>query len=453
MGGALKLDLSLSLAGPQAAAEWEAGLKAAKEKLWSGKEDFTGWVRLPFDYDRNELKEILAAAEKIRKQCEAFIVIGIGGSYLGAQAAISALRRGKDPAPEIYFAGQNLSGTYHKELLEKIRGKELCLCVISKSGTTTEPSAAFSILKDELYKKYGREEASRRIYAITDTKKGVLREESNREGYTSFVVPDDIGGRYSVLTAVGLLPIAAAGIDVEAMLEGAYSAALKEVPEGAFKEAAAVSKEEFKEAAAALKTKSDAAPNSTSKELKTDAERLAAARMSLLKMGKTIEVFEYYEPRLQFFGEWLKQLFGESEGKDGKGIFPTALQFSTDLHSMGQFLQDGNQIFFETVLNVLDPPGDLTVPESAGELLAGKSMNDINQAAVEGVIAAHKAAGIPVVRLDIPELSPRCFGEMVYFFETVCAVSGYLNGVNPFDQPGVESYKAEMRKVLQKISG
>jgi glucose-6-phosphate isomerase len=429
MSEMIHLDLSRSLTGPQAIAAWKDGLAAAKKRLRSGEEPFTGWVSLPFDYCRKELRDILAAAEKIRNQCEVFVVIGIGGSYLGARAAISALGAEIGAGPEIYFAGQNLSGTYHKELLEKIRGKELCLCVISKSGTTTEPSVAFSILKDELYKKYGREEANRRIYAITDTEKGVLRGEADREGYTSFVVPDDIGGRYSVLTAVGLLPIAVAGIDVAAMLEGAAAAA------------AAIR-------GADMPRKADAGSPADTGEF-ADTEALAAARMTLLNRGKSIEVFEYYEPKLQFFAEWLKQLFGESEGKDGKGIFPAALQFTTDLHSMGQFLQEGNQIFFETVLNVLDPPGDLTVPESAGELLAGRSMNDINRAAVEGVIAAHAAAGIPIVRLDIPELTPHCFGQMVYFFETVCALSGYLNGVNPFDQPGVESYKAEMRKVLQ----
>lgn len=413
MSETLKLDLSRSLLGPQTITASQAELENAKNKLWSGKEPFTGWVNLPFDYDKKELKEILAAAEKIRKQCDVLIVIGIGGSYLGAQAAVSALRTEKESVPEIYFAGQNLSGTYHKELLEKIKGKGLCLCVISKSGTTTESSVAFSILKDELYKRYGKEEAAKRIYAITDGEKGILREETSREGYVSFVVPDDIGGRYSILTAVGLLPIAAAGIDIEAMLKGAESAA------------------------------------EASKKEKADASLLAATRVSLLNSGKTIEVFEYYEPRLQFFAEWLKQLFGESEGKDGKGIFPAALQFSTDLHSMGQFLQDGNQIFFETVLNVLNPPGDLIVPESAGELLAGKSMNAINQAAVEGVIAAHEATGVPIIKLDIPELTPHCFGQLVYFFETACALSGYLNGVNPFDQPGVESYKKEMRKALK----
>jgi len=413
MSETLKLDLSRSLLGPQTITASQAELEAAKNRLWSGKEPFTGWVNLPFSYDKKELEEILTAAEKIRKQCEVLIVIGIGGSYLGAQAAISALKTGNESAPEIYFAGQNLSGTYHKELLDKIKGKELCLCVISKSGTTTESSVAFSILKDELYQKYGREEAVKRIYAITDAEKGILREETNREGYVSFVIPDDIGGRYSVLTAVGLLPIAAAGIDVQAMLNGAECAA---------------------EAA---------------KDEKADVCMLATTRVALLNSGKTIEIFEYYEPKLQYFAEWLKQLFGESEGKDGKGIFPAALQFSTDLHSMGQFLQDGNQIFFETVLNVLNPPEDLIVPESAGELLAGRSMNAINQAAVEGVIAAHEATGVPIIKLDIPALTPHCFGQLIYFFETACALSGYLNGVNPFDQPGVERYKTEMRKVLQ----
>ena len=413
MKEALNLDLSRALVEAQEMTAWEKGLEDGKKRLWSGKEAFTGWVSLPFDYDRNELKDILTTAEKIKKQCEVFIIIGIGGSYLGAQAAISALKTGNEDAPEIYFAGQNLSGTYHKELLEKIKGKELCLCVISKSGTTTESSVAFSILKDELYKKYGKEEAAKRIYAITDAEKGILREETKREGYVSFVVPDHIGGRYSVLTAVGLLPIAVAGIDVEEMLQGVESAA------------------------------------KAAKEDKSDTELLAAARISLLNRGKSIEVYEYYEPRLQFFAEWLKQLFGESEGKDGKGLFPAALQFSTDLHSMGQFLQDGNQIFFETVLNVVNPPEDLIVPESAGELLAGRSMNAINQAAVEGVIAAHEATGVPIIKIDIPELSPYYFGQMVYFFETTCALTGYLMGVNPFDQPGVESYKSEMRKVLK----
>lgn len=420
----LKLDLSRALIEMQDLNAYNEELGQSKKKLWSDEEDFTGWVKLPFSYDKNELKNILSTAERIRKQCEVFIVIGIGGSYLGARAVISALASEGDTAPEIYYAGQNLSGTYHKELLEKIKEKEICLCVISKSGTTTESSVAFSILKDELYKRYGREEAAKRIYAITDAEKGILRGEVDNEGYESFVVPDDIGGRYSVLTAVGLLPIAVAGIDIEELLQGAKSAAERIFPIG----------------------KGDKKQNV---EQMDEASLLAATRISLLNRGALVEVYEYYEPRLQFFAEWLKQLFGESEGKDGKGIFPTALQFSTDLHSMGQFLQDGNRIFFETVLNVLEPPEDLIVPESAGELLAGRSMNSINQAAVQGVIAAHEAERIPIIKLDIPSLTPQCLGQMIYFFEASCALSGYLMGVNPFDQPGVESYKSEMRKVLQ----
>ncbi len=413
MTQAIRLDLAQTDVDESTINKWNDSLKAGKERLWSGEEAFTGWVKLPFEYERQELLRILETAEKIRNQCEVFIVIGIGGSYLGAQAAITCCRVEDKNGPEIYFAGQNISGTYHKELLNQIKDREICICVISKSGTTTESSVAFSILKDLLYQKYGREEAARRIYAITDAKKGVLRAETEREGYTSFVVPDDIGGRYSVLTAVGLLPIAVAGIDVKTMLAGA--------------------EEEAKQLKADF----------------SDAEKLAATRVSLLKKGKPIEIYEYYEPRLQYFSEWMKQLFGESEGKNGTGIFPAALQFSTDLHSMGQFLQEGNQIFFETVINLENPPEDLIVPASAGELLAGRSMNGINQAAVEGVIAAHRAVGIPIIRIDITELTPFSFGQMVYFFETTCALSGYLMGVDPFDQPGVESYKSEMRRVLK----
>lgn len=395
-------------------------LLEAEQRLRSGNEEFTGWVKLPLTYDKEELKRIQETGERIRKQCDAFVVVGIGGSYLGARAAIEMLAKtgpsqGGTPSPTIYFAGQNISGTYHAELLEEIREKELCICVISKSGTTTEPSIAYALLKDLLIKKYGKEGANQRIYAITDESKGILREETDREGYESFVVPDDIGGRYSVLTAVGLLPIAVAGIDVKAMLDGAAD---------------------------------EADRIGTSDE--DDPARLAAVRNSLFSSGKVIEVYEYYEPKFQYFTEWLKQLFGESEGKEGKGIFPTALQFSTDLHSMGQFLQEGNQIFFETVLNLENPEKDLLVPESAGSVLAGMSMNAVNQAAVDGVMAAHRASGIPMIKIDIPALTPYQFGRMVYFFERTCALSGYLSGVDPFNQPGVESYKAEMRKALQK---
>ncbi len=386
-------------------------LSDGQKRLESGKEDFTGWVRLPVQFDKQEVQRIKEAAAVIRGKCDAFVVIGIGGSYLGARAAIEMLGR-KGAAPAIYYAGQNISGTYHVELMEEIADKDVCLCIISKSGTTTEPSIAFALLKDMLIQKYGNEEARRRIYAVTDQNRGVLREEADREGYESFVVPDDIGGRYSVLTAVGLLPIAVAGIDVDDMLSGAAEMM------GPFS---------FEEDGAA---------------------QYAAARNLLFSLGRVVEVFESYEPRLFYFSEWLKQLFGESEGKQGKGIFPAALQFSTDLHSMGQFLQDGNQIFFETILNIEEPPLDITVPESAGKALAGRSMNQVNRAAVEGVMAAHGKAGVPMIKIDIPKVTSHYFGQMVYFFERACALSGYLSGVNPFDQPGVEDYKSEMRKIL-----
>ena len=280
--------------------------------------------------------------------------------------------------------------------------------MISKSGNTTEPAIAFSLFKELLFKKYGKE-ASERIYVITDKNKGVLREETDNEGYVNFVIPDDIGGRYSVLTPVGLLPMAVAGIDIESVLDGALEEA----------------------------------------NLLDRSEKYAAIRNELFNRGKLIEIFEYYEPRLHYFAEWLKQLFGESEGKEGKGIFPAALEFSTDLHSMGQYLQQGNQIFFETILNVEEAKQDLTVPQSAGNFLAGKSMNQINKAAVEGVIEAHKGARIPMIKIDIPVLNAYNFGRLVYFFEKACALSGCLMGVNPFDQPGVESYKSEMRKALE----
>ena len=397
-------------------------LQRGQQRLESGQEEFTGWYRLPFDYDRTELQRILEAAEEIRKKCTVFVVIGIGGSYLGTRAAVEWLEpAAKAGFPKICFAGQNISSRYHRSLLKELRDKDICLCVISKSGTTAEPSIAFGILKEFLIEKYGREEAGNRIYVITDREKGVLREETNREGYKSFVVPDDIGGRYSVLSAVGLLPIAAAGIDVKRMLEGAAA------------EAGRVSSGE-----------------NGSELPKNPKMCYAAARNELYKRGKIIEVFEAYEPSLASFIEWLKQLFGESEGKCGKGIFPAGLQFSTDLHSMGQFLQEGNPVVFETILNVEDPGEDLIIPEGAGAALAGKGMSEVNRAALQGVTAAHRKAGISVIRIDLPKADPFVFGSAVWFFERACALSAYLLGVTPFDQPGVEQYKAEMRSVLEK---
>jgi glucose-6-phosphate isomerase len=413
----LKLDFTDSRVAPEEIQEKAVSLAIGRERLFSGKEDFTGWVTLPLNYDREEIIRIKETAKKIRSQCTDFVIIGIGGSYLGARAAIELLgnRKADVPSdgPRIHYAGCNLSGPYHSELIDELRGKEVCLCVISKSGTTTEPAIAFALLKDLLIKKYGKEAANARITAVTDGRVGVLREEADREAYVNFVVPDDIGGRYSVLTPVGLLPIAVAGIDIDEILAGAEAEAERS-------------------------------------KLPGDSSDYAAVRNQLFHRGKHIEVFEYYEPRLQFFAEWLKQLFGESEGKEGKGIFPAALQFSADLHSMGQFLQEGNPILFETVLNVARPEPDLEIPQSAGGLLAGKSLNQINRAAVEGVMAAHRAAEVPMIKIDIPALTAYDFGQMVHFFETACALSGYLLGVDPFDQPGVESYKSEMRKALQK---
>ncbi|MDR3295048.1 MAG: glucose-6-phosphate isomerase [Clostridiales Family XIII bacterium] len=397
---------------PDAPAASPEKIDGIYEGLISGKEAFTGWATLPGRANAAETARIREAAGRIRAQSEALVVIGIGGSYLGARAAMEILGRyGAEPgAPEVLFAGQNISGTYHAELLDRLRGKDVSLCVVSKSGTTTEPNIAFAVLKELLAEKYGKAEAAGRIYAITDPSAGTLRAEADAEGYESFSIPPDIGGRYSVLTPVGLLPMAAAGIDVEAVLAGARRAG--------------------------------------ELDLRAVAGTMAATRKALLDSGKTVEIFEQYEPALFYFAEWLKQLHGESEGKDGTGLFPAALSFSTDLHSMGQFLQEGKQIFFETVLDVKEPQRDLTVPAGADALLAGKSMNAVNRAAKEGVIAAHRAAGIPVIKVGIPDLSPATFGQLIYFFELVCAFTGRLMGVDPFNQPGVEQYKKEMKRLL-----
>ncbi|WP_324825789.1 glucose-6-phosphate isomerase [Sinanaerobacter sp. ZZT-01] len=414
---ALSIDLSM-VEGMGHIKKHEKKLIKSWAKLKSGAEAFTDWVDLPLHYDKEEIRKIKQTAQHIHKQCNAFVVIGIGGSYLGARAAIEMLHSESESknVPKVYFAGNNLSGTYHCELLEALEDKEVCICVISKSGTTTETSVAFALLKEFLIKKYGKKGCRERIYAVTDQKRGILRCEVEEEGYQSFAVPQDIGGRYSVLSAVGLLPIAVAGIDIREMLDGA----------------------------------ADMATVLAKSETAGEAGKLAAARNELYQNGKVIEIFECYEPKLYFFTEWLKQLFGESEGKEGKGIFPSALQFSTELHSMGQFLQQGNQIFFETILSLQNPKKDLKVPKSAGEFLAGRSINEINNAAMAGVIKAHQKEGISMIKVDIPFLNAYHFGQMVYFFETTCALSGYLLGINPFDQPGVDSYKLEMRKALTK---
>lgn len=403
----IKTDISKSGVTQEEIAQEKQAVSAALDKLWSGKEDFTGWVRLPLEYDQGELEQILDAAELIRSQCRLLIVIGIGGSYLGAKAAIDALGRGPD-APEVKFAGINLSAAYHSKLLLKLQKKETCLCVISKSGTTVETTATFNIFKKALIEKYGKEEAVKRIYAVTDKESGALREETDQEGYTNFVIPGNVGGRYSVLTPVGLLPIAAAGIDIKQLLDGAK----------------------------AMASDTDWDFHGTD---------YAAARYLLLKQGKAVEAIQHYEPHLKYFVEWIKQLYGESEGKDGTGLFPAGLELTADLHSMGQFLQEGSRIFFETVLNVQQSAVDLEVP---GGPLQGKTLTQLNQAAMKGVIKAHTDAGISVIRIDIPALTPYYYGQLIYFFETTCAVTATLMGVNPFNQPGVEAYKKEMKKEI-----
>lgn len=403
----IKVDISRSGLSENEVRGKKASVDEALEKLWSGKEDFTGWVKLPLQYDKEELEHILVVSDLIRQQCSLLIVIGIGGSYLGAKAAIDVLPKEPD-SPEVKFAGINLSAAYHSALLFEMERKDVCLCVISKSGTTVETTATFNIFKKALIKKYGPENAKKRIYAITDQQSGALREETDKEGYTNFVIPGDIGGRYSVLTPVGLLPIAVAGADVRGLLSGAEVMA-------------------------------------SSPSWDFDASDYAIARYLLLKKGKAVEAVQHYEPHLKYFVEWIKQLFGESEGKEGTGLFPAGLELTADLHSMGQFLQQGSQIFFETVLNVEKSPIDLTVP--AGPL-EGKTLNQLNTAAMKGVIEAHSSAGIPIIRIDIPELSAFYYGQLIYFFEMTCAITATMMGVNPFDQPGVEAYKKEMKKEI-----
>ncbi len=392
--------------------------------------DFLGWVNLPEDYDKEEFSRIKKAAEKIRSDSDILVVIGIGGSYLGARAAIemlshsfyNALDKEQRKAPKIFYAGNSISSTYLADLLEACEGKDISVNVISKSGTTTEPAIAFRIFKDLLEKKYGKEEARKRIYATTDAKRGALKTLADAEGYESFVISDDVGGRFSVLTAVGLLPIAAAGIDIDAMMQGAR----------------------------------DAMERYNNPDLLTnECYQYAAVRNALLNKGKCVEMMINFEPSLHYFGEWWKQLYGESEGKDGKGIFPAAADFSTDLHSMGQYIQDGRRMLFETALTVEAPRKNITVEATDDNIdglnfLAGKTLDFVNRKAAEGTALAHTDGGVPNLEVVIPSLTPYHFGELVYFFEKACGISGYLLGVNPFDQPGVEAYKKNMFALLGK---
>lgn len=405
----------------------------AKEYLLSRKgpgNDFLGWIDLPVDYDKEEFARIKKAAEKIKSDSDVLVVIGIGGSYLGSRAVIEGLSNNFNnkldkevrKAPEVYFAGHNISGTYVKQLIDVIGDRDFSVNVISKSGTTTEPGIAFRIFKKLLKDKYGKEEANKRIYATTDKARGALKTLATDEGYETFVVPDDVGGRFTVLTAVGLLPIAAAGIDIDEFVKGFQDG--REMFLNA----------PFNENPAML---------------------YAAIRNILMRRGKGMEILANYEPNLHFISEWWKHLYGESEGKDGKGIFPASVDFSTDLHSLGQFIQDGSSNHFETVLNVEEPELDIVLEAEENDLdglnyLAGKTMNFVNQNAMKGTILAHVDGGVPNLRFDIPKMDAYHLAQLFYTFESACGMSGYLNCVNPFDQPGVEAYKKNMFALLGK---
>ena len=402
---------------------------AIHEKTGLGN-DFLGWVNWPVEYDKEEFDRIKKAAQKIQSDSEVLIVIGIGGSYLGARAAIEMcshsfrnnLSKEDRKAPEIYFAGNSISSSYLVDLIEIVKDKDFSVNVISKSGTTTEPAVAFRVFKKMLEEKYGKEEAAKRIYCTTDKARGALKSLATEEGYESFIVPDDVGGRFSVLTAVGLLPIAVSGADIEQLMAGAASMR-KVCLENAFEE--------------------------------NDALQYAAVRNILLRKGKSIEITASYEPSVQYIGEWWKQLYGESEGKDKKGIFPASVTLTADLHSMGQFIQDGSRLMFETVLSVEDPGAEIILEKEDVDLdglnyLAGKSVDFINKSAMNGTILAHTDGQVPNLMVKIPAQNEFYLGELFYFYEFACGVSGYILGVNPFNQPGVESYKKNMFALLGK---
>ncbi|MTI96010.1 MAG: glucose-6-phosphate isomerase [Firmicutes bacterium] len=395
------------------------------ERRGAGSE-FTGWLDLPVEYDKEELERVKAAAARIQGQSEALVVVGIGGSYLGSRAAIELLghsfRNQLPGKTAVYFAGYNMSSSYHQELFNLLAEQDFSVNVISKSGTTTEPAIAFRMLRALLEDKYGREGARKRIFATTDARRGALRTLAEQEGYETFVIPDAVGGRYSVLTPVGLLPMAVAGIDVERVLSGAAKA-----------------REEY----------------STATLAENVCYQYAALRNLMYRNGKLVELLVAYEPGLQTLGEWWKQLFGESEGKDGKGIFPASAVFSTDLHSLGQYIQDGERHLFETVLRVDFPRHQLTLGSDSEDLdglnyLAGKTMDYVNLQAFRGTLQAHVDGGVPNIVLSVPEVNEESFGALVYFFMKACAISGYMLGVNPFNQPGVEAYKKNMFALLGK---
>ncbi|EJU20068.1 glucose-6-phosphate isomerase [Peptoanaerobacter stomatis] len=407
--------------------------KNAQDMLKKGNgagKDFLGWVNLPCNYDKEEFDRIKKAANKIQANSEVLVVIGIGGSYLGARAVIEALSnnftnfmsKNENKFPKIIFAGNSISSTYLSELVEFLQDKEFSINVISKSGTTTEPAIAFRIIREVLLNKYTKEEAKDRIFVTTDRQKGALKNFADDEGYETFVVPDDVGGRYSVLTAVGLLPIAVAGMNIDELISGAKKA-----------------KDEFE--------KDDV--------FKNDALMYAIHRNILYRKGKAVEILVNYEPQMMYFNEWFKQLYGESEGKDQRGIFPASVVFSTDLHSMGQFIQDGNRNIFETVISISSPRKDITLKKEEQDLdglnyLEGKTVDFVNKKAMQATLLAHIDGGVPNLVLNIEKLDEFNLGYMIYFFEYACGISGYINNVNPFDQEGVEDYKKNMFALLGK---
>ncbi|MCU9612760.1 glucose-6-phosphate isomerase [Caldibacillus lycopersici] len=424
---------ALSFFGEHELTQMQSLVKISHEVLHEGTgagSDFRGWIDLPVDYDKAEFARIVKAAEKIKNDSDVLLVIGIGGSYLGARAAIemlnhsfyNALPKEKRKTPQVIFVGNSISSTYMTDLLDLLEGKDWSINVISKSGTTTEPALAFRIFRKLLTEKYGVDEARKRIYATTDKARGALKTLATEEGYETFVIPDDVGGRFSVLTAVGLLPIAVTGVDVEQMMAGAAAA-----------------REDF------------SSPNLE----ENAAYQYAAVRNILYNKGKTIEMLINYEPGLQYFSEWWKQLFGESEGKDQKGIYPSSANFSTDLHSLGQYVQEGRRDIFETVIKVGKARHEITIEAEENDLdglnyLAGQTVDFVNNKAFEGTLLAHTDGNVPNLVVSIPSMDAYTFGYLVYFFEKAVAISGYLMGVNPFDQPGVEAYKVNMFALLGK---
>lgn len=429
----IKLDLTYSGISTKEISRYNSKVKKIYNNLLQKSDDeneFVGWLNLPTNYDKKEFSRIKKAARRIRKNSQAFVVIGIGGSYLGARAVIESLTSNfanmmpeeTRKSPQIFFVGNSISPNYINELIECIGDKDISINVISKSGTTTEPAIAFRIFREYLESKYGAEEARDRIYITTDKKRGALKQLADEQEYETFVIPDNVGGRFSVLTAVGLLPIAVAGINIDKLMEGA-------------------------------KTAQD---DYTEENVKyNQCYKYAIVRNILYKKDKTTEILANYEPKLHYFTEWWKQLYGESEGKEHKGIFPAGVELTTDLHSMGQYIQDGKRNLFETVINVEETKTDIKIKKDEDNLdglnfLAGKTMNYVNKQAMQGTIEAHVSGGVPNIIINIKKLNEETIGELIYFFELACAISGRILGVNPFDQPGVEAYKKNMFRLLGK---